>query len=193
MRRLRTIALATAAALATICSPAAAKEIDTISICGADGCRAVTDERLLALLAEGGLPHRAPAERAEHFVARVRIVHEGAEAYRFETIVVPDAGLVRGEDGHWNELSYAAQDAYAKLTRGREPLPPSAMPADPVADSAAAATDAAPAAARPGPAAASGDGSSGLPWPWLAAAAAVALAGGLVLVRRRTPFARLRH
>jgi hypothetical protein len=180
MRRRRPIAIATAAALATICAGAAAKEIDTVSICGADGCRAVTDERLLALLAEGGPRHHGAVAPAEHFVARVRIVHRGAGAYGFKTTVLPAAGLVRGDDGTWMELPRAAQDAYEKLTRGRDPLPASAM-------SGGSVVDPPPAAARPAATAASGDGSDGLPWPWLAAAAAVALSAAAVRRARRRP------
>ncbi len=110
-------------------APAAAqtKEVTAVSLCGADECRPVRDQRLLPVLVEGVEQVAGPAERSAFYRVRVRVDAED-ETIRFESVVLPGHDLLQGEQGNWMALSSFAGTAYRKLTDDMRPLPAAQMP-----------------------------------------------------------------
>jgi MYXO-CTERM domain-containing protein len=169
------------AAIALAPSTAWAKEITGATICGDDGCRAVTDERLLPSLVEGGPPTNGPSGKAEHFVARITVDGDG-EKVHFSMVVLPDQGLLQGEDGSWMKMTRAGRNAYAALTLGREPRAARRMGESKPLPEARVDEVVLP----PDTATSSSSGGGTSAWPWVfGGAAVVAVVLALLLARRR--------
>lgn len=178
MRRPLLFAIACAAVLLAP-STASAKEIAGVSVCAADGCQEVTDQKAWPLLAEGGPGTGAPARPLEHFTVRISVLAEGDETVEWSYVAVPSRGLLQAEDGSWMTMVPATRKALLGLTQGRVALEPGQMPPGkdlptPIVDEifSPAETAAAPA-------------DDGSPWPWLGGTAVVAMVLGVVLWRRR--------
>ncbi len=119
-----------------------------------------------------------PASKAEHLVVRVR-VDTPEEDVRWNTVVLPDVGLIQGDDGTWMSMSAEARKAYLGLTADRTAFPASKMPVG----SGLAEVEPRQAPA-PAPAIAPADDSPA--WPWIpGAAVALAALGAVALARRR--------
>jgi hypothetical protein len=165
----------TAAVLAVLLCAAAsaqAKGVSAATVCGADGCRDITDQSRLQFFSEGGPPTDPPSTASGWYRVTVTIGAPGAPEDRFTMAVVTDQRLIRGSDGTWMPVSPDAVAAYRSAARGLEPLPPSGLGLKP-----SPAPDAAP----------SPDGGGDVPWVLLVLGAAVCL-GAIALtppVRRR--------
>jgi MYXO-CTERM domain-containing protein len=177
MRRALLVVLA---AIALAPSTAWAKEITGATICGGDGCRAVSDQRLLPHLVDGRPPTSGPSNGARQFVARITVDGDGEEVH-FSMVVLPDDGLLQTEDGSWMKMTRAGRNAYAGLTIGREPLPASRMvDAKPLPEARVDEVVLPPATA------ASSSGGGAPVWPWIFGGMAVIAVGvALFLLRRR--------
>ena len=185
---------------------AAAKEVESATVCGTNGCATTHDrDRAMAILEAGGAS--GPPDRpARYFTIRVAMAEPGGEAGTFVVRWVPSLGLIRaGEPGDpvWFRPPYDATALLRKLGDGLRPFPArglrplGAAPGGQLAPDVTPAPAAAPASGRgrlapdvtPAPAAepASG-GVSTVAWIAIAGGA-LPLAGGLTLlvlhVRRR--------
>lgn len=179
MRRLLLVLLACAIALTP--STAWAKEIAGVSVCAADGCQEVTDQKAWPLLVEGGPGTNAPARPLEHFTVHVRVLAEEEETVEWSYVAVPSRGLMQAEDGSWMTMTPSTRKALLGLTQGRVPLDPGQMP--PGKDLPAPRVDEVFSPAETA-AAASGSGHAS-PWPWLGGAALVAVLLVVVVRYRR--------
>jgi hypothetical protein len=191
MRRalLTTIAVATALALV----PAAnAKEVSSVSVCGASGCSSIPRDDLDKFM-DGGLAADAPAHAARWYQIRYTISPapgEDMKPFKFRNVYVPSANLIRerGEGGEYAWFTpdadfvaavrpaLAKVDAYpASSLRGLNAKLPDVTPAEVVLPPSEPATVA--------------DNSSA-PWVWIVLggiAALALLAAVLLLARRRMP------
>jgi hypothetical protein len=133
------IAVLTLTAALALPAAAAAKEIQSVQACGADGCDDVTNIASPAAL-DGGGRGNPPAGAAPFFRFKVAVkAGEGRSGWSF--LYVPSAQKVRADDGTWMNPTTASLHALDRLVRGRQPLaaarlaPPAAAPSSPAADS----------------------------------------------------------
>jgi hypothetical protein len=158
--------LALAAVLGPAAPTAAAKEIASVKVCGADGCRDVTDRTTMAIT-DGGPPTAWPDARTPFYRVRIAVRGEdGRKVPGWSFQWVPAAQKIQFEDGTWGNPPSSAIDELIRVTRGVEPLP-----AGKLVLPAAAQAEEAVAPARPAPPA---DDDGGLPpiaWVFLAAGA----------------------
>ena len=190
---IRTIPLVLVAAAAmALATPAVAKEIEELTVCAADGCTDVKPRGDAHALLEGGAVTDAP-KPAPFYRLKMGIGDGGGKVFdRFWLVWVPSAQKLRAMDGQWVNTTTAADEALARATRGRRPLPARKLKltqAERDAQSAGATLP--PAVVNPpddgaGPGAADGGGMS----TWLivlAVGGGLALAGGGAawLLRRR--------
>jgi hypothetical protein len=178
------IASAVVVALSLITAVAAAKGVESATVCGATDCASVDDDRLSEELIFGASPSDPPPKAEAWYRVRLEMVGGGGEAHDALTInVLPKSGYIRSRDqiggSLWSDMSARQQAIYRRLTAGIDPLP-----ADRLKDISnpklPAANGTPPAPARP---AVEDEGSS--PAPWLIAAGALAaLAGAALLLRR---------
>jgi hypothetical protein len=166
------VLLAIAAVALGPAAAASAKEIDTVKVCGADGCHDVTDRTTMAIT-DGGAPTGWPDEATPFYRVKISMKEPGGESIPgWSFLWVPAAELIGQEDGTWTRPPSTTVDELKLATRGIEPLPAAklALP-EPVAEETPA--DAVAPATPPG-----GDGGGGPPtavWVLLAA-------GGLGLI-----------
>jgi hypothetical protein len=165
--------LATAALAALAPSPAQAKQINGLTVCGADGCRAVERAIGQALHDVGGATLAAAPRAAAHF----RLVLKMGDGHRTlgesRLLYVPSERAIGG-DGGWSEVSTGSARKLARAIAGRDALPGSALAKD-VAALTSPATSMAPEAVTPPPASPSQASSAdGPPW-WLLGAGALAV------------------
>ena len=116
-----------AAVLVAAPAPAAAKEITSAKVCGADGCNEVKDKKQLALLAEGGDPTDPPRHASGWYTVTLRI-DAGEEHGHWSIAVVPRARMIRTYDEEagayrWMPISLRAAQTYARAAEGLEPFP----------------------------------------------------------------------
>lgn len=127
-RHLLAPALLAAAALSAP-SPAQAKQIDGLTVCGADGCHAVEHAIGQALHEVGGVP----LATAPHAAAHYRLVLKMGDGRRAlgesRVIYVPGAKAIGG-DGSWSRISTGAARKLAHVLAGRTPLPATALKRD---------------------------------------------------------------
>jgi len=176
------VLIAVAVLLGPAASTAAAKEIASVKVCGADGCTDVTDRTSMAI-ADGGPPTAWPDARSPFYRVKVAVKGEdGQKVPGWSFQWVPAAQKIQFEDGTWGNPPSTTMDELIQVTRGIEPLPASklVLPADVVADEAVA--HATPAPARD-------DGMPAIAWVFLAAgglavAALLARAAAGLLGRR---------
>jgi hypothetical protein len=119
--------LLAAVAAAVSGTPAAAKGVTGLSVCGADGCvaRSAPPAALASLLDAGDSvadPGREP------FVRLKMHVGDGGRTFGIVTVIyLPRAGLQRREDGTWGRPYPGAAALLDRLTRGVRTLPASAL------------------------------------------------------------------
>jgi hypothetical protein len=106
-----------------LCPQAAAKEVVSVKVCGISECERLTDRQALLAFQEGGPPTNPPSKASAFYRAELRVRGEGDDVFRFSIAVVPDAGLLRGEDGTWMPVSNQAVAQFRRVTRGLEPFP----------------------------------------------------------------------
>jgi len=163
------VLLAIAAAALGPAATAAAKEIASVKVCGADGCQDVTDRTSMAIT-DGGPPTAWPGEKTPFYRVKVSVKGEDGQVVPGWTFQwVPAAQKVQFEDGTWGNPPSTAMDELERVTQGVAPLRASklVLPAP-----ARAAATAAPHKAPP-PA---DDGLPAIAWVFLAAGAAGLLA-----------------
>ena len=154
---------------------AAAKEVVSAKVCGVSGCEEVTDRDSLLALQEGGPPTSPPGKSSAFYRARLAVIGDHDEIFRFSIELVPDLGLIKGEDGTWMAVSTAAVTEFRRMTRGLDPFPAARLGgvAAPTKEASAPVSDDAPV------------------WPWIAGGL-VLLAGLAYLVATRLGGSRLR-
>jgi hypothetical protein len=184
-RHLAPAALLAAAALAlpaTVPSPAQAKQIDALTICGADGCHAVERAIGQALHEVGGVALAAAPRAAQHY----RLIMKMGDGHRTfgesRVIYVPSARAIGG-DGSWSRIDAGSARKLADALAGRTPLPATALAKD-VAAITTAGTSLPPEVTLPPasatkPATASAGG--GVSW-WLLGGGALALLATLAFI-----------
>lgn len=185
--------LATSIVLLLPAAPAAAKEVVKANVCGASGCREITDRHTLAALPEGGDPTDPPSHPSGWYRVTVTVRSEDAHD-TFTNAVLPEARYIRGEGENgnytWMPMTARATAAYRSAVRGLRPFPGSRLRGlDDRVPPARVVEVYAPAAR------AKHDDDGGVPG-WLAAlaaSAAVGLAGAVLLRRRWLPFLRARR
>jgi len=119
--------LAVAAAAIGPAATASAKEIDTIKICGADGCQDVTDRATMAVT-DGGPSTAWPDEATPFYRVKITVkVPEGETVPGWSFLWVPAAEMIAQEDGTWTNPPSTTVDELELLTRGIEPLPASKL------------------------------------------------------------------
>jgi MYXO-CTERM domain-containing protein len=176
------IASAAVVSVSLMTAAAAAKEVESATVCGPTDCTTVDDDqRSEALLSSGGVG--GPPETAEPWYrVRLGIGARGEVHDTFTINVLPKSGYVRSRDGFggalWTVMTGEERAIYQRITAGIDPFPAKQLkgisnPKLPAANRAS------PAPAQP---ADEDEGSSAT--PWLIAAGALAALAGAALVRR---------
>ena len=132
-RILATPALALAA-LALTAPAAPAKQLTQALVCGASGCRDVSDrfghgERAL----ETGAAAAGPTQRAPFYRVRFAIGEGGRAHAQFHVVYVPSQRLTSSVDDQvgqrtWAQMTDDAARLYRRAVRGITPLPASRLP-----------------------------------------------------------------
>jgi hypothetical protein len=168
-----------------LAAEATAKEVVAAKVCGASDCREVRDEKSLLALHEGGPPADPPDKASAFYRAELTVKGDGNDRFTFELVLVPNAGMVRGDndDGSfaWMPVSDTAVAQFRRMTRGLKPiaarklngLGPVELPEARVDEVVVIAED-------------SSTGASGeaLVWPWIAGGLAALIVLGLALTWR---------
>ena len=121
------VLLAIAAAALGPAATAAAKEIASVKVCGADGCHDVTDRTTMAIT-DGGPPTAWPDEKTPFYRVKISVKGEDGQivpGWSFRWI--PAAQKVQFEDGTWGNPPSSAMDELNAATRGVAPLPASKL------------------------------------------------------------------
>jgi hypothetical protein len=162
-------------------SPAAAKEVLSVTVCGTNDCSTSREGGFMRAMTDVGPPTDAP-QRPARFYRLVVAVGEGDEvAGRDELSWVPSAGVLLTVDGTWIAARPEIRSGLDGLTRGLVALPAARLAGFPAAASEPAAPP-----PRESPASSS-PASSDLPIVLvLAAAVALVIAGLLVRGHRRS-------
>jgi hypothetical protein len=135
-RAMRTaLVVAVVGAWGTTATPAFAKAISVLEVCGADACRKTTDEQTLRLLVNIGDPGSAPppAQRTRWFRTVMTVTWDtGPGEQGHDTWVMryyPAAGMMRDHQV-WVQLPDATIARFDELTRGLDAR--GAVPSAPV-------------------------------------------------------------
>ena len=125
MNRLLLLA-ACGAALLVLAAPAAAKEVTRADICGASGCKAITDRDELRSLPTGGEKTAPAPPTAEYYTVTFSIEH-GDRRDLLTRYYVPGSSLLAANlefpQLTWFPVSGAAADAIRDAVDGIEPFP----------------------------------------------------------------------
>lgn len=164
---------------------AAAKEPVAAKICGPSDCTTVKDRETLMTFFEGGGPGTPPNRGVPWYTVRTAIDIGQERPDHFTQVVIPQLGIVRGEDpteGYvWMSLSSRATREFRRVTRDMEAFPASKLkgtgPVEAKVDEVVLPPKADPAAAT--------DGGGSSPLPWIAGGLVVLGLLALVLVRWR--------
>jgi MYXO-CTERM domain-containing protein len=181
MRRL-TVGLALMLSLA-VAADAAAKEVVAAKICGPSDCRETRNHQVLEAFMEGG-PSTLPPNPAPWYRIEAKI-DEGDSDFQVNSVVVPRASMIRGDDNaggymSWVRISPDAVRVYRKLAQGIAPFPARKLRG---LEPPPAKVDEVVLPPHRQTATVEDDGAS--PLPWIGGGIALLAAGGLVLVRRR--------
>jgi hypothetical protein len=121
------VLLAIAAAALGPAATAAAKEIASVKVCGADGCQDVTDRTSMAIT-DGGPPTAWPNEKTPFYRVKISVKGEDGQVVPGWTFRwIPAAQKVQFEDGTWGNPPSTAMDELTRVTRGVAPLPASKL------------------------------------------------------------------
>ena len=122
----RSLLWLTMALLLLPAAQATAKEVVGAKVCGASKCRKVEDKQSMMALLDGGAPTDPPSGPSPFYRATVTVKAEG-ERMHFPIVIVPRAGLIRGEneDGtfSWVPMSDMVAAQYRRMTSGLQPIP----------------------------------------------------------------------
>lgn len=151
-----------------------AKEVESVTACGADGCSTSRAPAFMRAMLDVGPPTDALARPAEFYRLVVTVGDGKQVAGRDRLSWVPSAGRLLTVDGTWIAVWPAIRHRLDRLTRGLVALPAGRLRGFP------AATVAPPSPPSPAPSA-----NQAPVLPVLAAAMALGLAG--VLARRHRP------
>lgn len=107
-------------------APAAAKGVDRITICGADGC-VDADRDATHRIMPVGEPAPPPPPGEAYFTLRISFAHPAAP---MKLRWLPILGVFRNQDGAWMRTEMGTQNDLARLTKGMTPhgAPPAAPP-----------------------------------------------------------------
>ena len=132
MRRLAilTVLLASLA----VPSPAASKEVRSVTACGVGDCASSKAAGLTRGMMDIGLPTSAPEAPAPFYRLTVAIGDAHQTFERFESSWVPSAGRLLAEDGSWLAVRPEVRRGLDRLTRGLAALPSARLPGFPAAD-----------------------------------------------------------
>jgi hypothetical protein len=98
-----------------------------VKVCGADGCRDVTDRASMAVT-DGGPPSVPPDEAAPFYRVRISVTGEDGEAVPgWSFLWVPSAEKIKLEDETWTNPPSTTVDELKLLARRVEPLPASKL------------------------------------------------------------------
>lgn len=131
MRRLTLLT----ALLASLVLPAAAaaKEIQSVTACGAGDCTTSKDAGLMAAMIDVGPPTDAPTAPAPFYRLRMA-VGDGHQVFdHFQVWWVPSAGRLLAEDGSWLAARPDVRRGLDRLTRSLAALPAAELPGFPTA------------------------------------------------------------
>jgi hypothetical protein len=198
MHRTTALAAVLATAILVPAGSAAAKELTTLSVCGAHGCVSRTDQLAAAKRGHDGLldlgtPMADPG--AAPFVKlRLGIGDGNGTVFGRDVMVfLPRSGLVRAGDGVWYQLPADSLAFFRRASRGVPRLPASRLPAfhapppAPVAQSDPLPPAVTPARHAIAPPSGDGGGASAALIGGFAALALAAAAGGTLAWRRHRP------
>jgi hypothetical protein len=181
MRRRHVLPLALLATLAAG-PPAQAKQIDALTVCGADGCRDVPRAIGQALHELGGAALATTPRPAPHFRLVMRI-GDGHRTFGTDRLIyVPRARAVGGGGG-WSRVGRGAAAKLERAVADRRPLPAAKLPRS-AAAIAQAGTSLPPEVVLPPAASQRARTGAGVGW-WAFGGAALALVVGLGLWRAR--------
>jgi hypothetical protein len=181
MRRRHVLPLALLATLAA--GPAAqAKQIDALTVCGADGCREVPRAIGQALHELGGAVLATTPRPAPHFRLVMRI-GDGHRTFGTDRVIYVPSARAIGGGGGWSRLERGAAAKLERAVAQRQPLPAAKLP-DSTAAVAQPGTSLPPAVVLPPATTRPASSGAGLGW-WALGGAALAAALGLGLWRLR--------
>jgi hypothetical protein len=151
------------AVLTLTAPPASAKEPQSLTICGTDGCRTTRDRAALAPVMEA-VPQAAPDEGGAFYRVRVAIgAPDGKLEGYFRLVWIPSLGMLRTQDDQYLEYTLPRPPTARllhRLTRGLRAFPASKLDAN-LRDPESARVD----EVVPAPPADTGDG-DGAVWAW---------------------------
>jgi hypothetical protein len=153
-------------------APAAGKEVQSVTACGAGECATSVAAGLLRAMTDVGPPTDPPRGPAPFYRLTVKVGDGGTVFGSYRSWWVPSSGRLLGDDGTWMAVRPVVRRGFDRLTQGLATLPAARLPGFPAAADVVAPPPAAPVSS-------SGD----VPIvPVLAALSALALTG--LLVRR---------
>ncbi len=168
MRRLALLTVLLAAL--AVAAPATAKEIQSVTVCGAGGCSTSKDPSLMSGMIDVGPPTSAPKAPAP-FYRLTMAIGDGHEVFgRVQSSWVPSAGRMLAEDGNWLAVRPVVGRRLDRLAAGLAALPAAQLQGFPTADADVASP-------RPAPAVTSSDGPPIVPLVAVALLVAVVAAG----------------
>jgi hypothetical protein len=180
----RTIPMLIALCALALPATAAAKEVESATLCGQDGCSTTDDRDAASVLAEGGTQAPPPKQGGAYYTVRIRMAAAGEDVGSFVVRWVPSRGLMRspGEspaEVYWSRPSADAATLLRRLADGHR-----AFAAGGLGRLAADAGGQLPPEVTPPPA--PSEPSGGTPaLVWGAAGAAVLAAAGALVLRAR--------
>ena len=132
MRRLALLTVLLAS-LATA-TPAAAKEVVSVTVCGVGDCTTSKNADLISRMTDIGPPTTAPKAPVPFYRVTMAI-GDGDEVFgRVRSSWAPSAGRMLAEDGNWLAVRPDVGRALHRLTRGLAALPAAQLPGFPAAD-----------------------------------------------------------
>ncbi len=168
-----------------LAAEATAKEVVAAKVCGASDCREVRDEKSLLALHEGGPPADPPDKASAFYRAELTVKGDGHDRFTFQLVLVPNAGMVRGDndDGSfaWMPVSDTAAAQFRRMTRGLKPIAASKLDGLGPVELPAARVDEVVVIAEDSSTGASGEAPV---WPWIAGGLAALIVLGLALTWR---------
>jgi hypothetical protein len=131
MRRLALLAVLFIPLIAA--APAAAKEVQSVTACGAGDCSTSKNDGLLAAMTDVGPPTATPRNPAPFYRLSVAVGDRGETMGRDRSWWVPSANKMLGEDGTWMAVRPQLARHLEGVTRGLTALPAAKLPGFPAA------------------------------------------------------------
>ena len=117
-----------------VAAPATAKEIQSVTVCGAGGCSTSKDPALMSGMIDVGPPTSAPKAPAP-FYRLTMAIGDGHEVFgRVQSSWVPSAGRLLAEDGNWLAVRPVVGRGLVRLAADLAALPAAELPGFPTAD-----------------------------------------------------------